>query len=131
MGSNKHVFDKDIIREYDVRGKYKKNLNEKDAYFVGCSLGTYLRNSNIDGKICVGYDGRKSSPELKSSLILGLLDTGFDVIELALVPTPILYYACQTLECIVAGVVVTASHNPKEDNGFKIVVEKSHFLEAT
>ena len=126
--NNKYIFNNEIIREYDIRGKYGKNLNEKDAYFLGCSLGTYLKNSNIEGKICIGYDGRKSSPQLKKSLISGFLDTGFDILELGLIPTPILYYACQTITSVCGGVMITASHNPKEDNGFKIVVQKKPFF---
>ena len=119
MRNNKHIFNKEIIREYDIRGKYGKNLSKKDAYFLGCSLGTYLKNNDITGKVCVGYDGRKSSPKL---------NMGIDIIELGLIPTPILYHACQTVAQVFAGIIVTASHNPKEDNGFKIVVEKKPFF---
>ena len=128
MKNNKHIFNYNIIREYDIRGKYGENLDERDAYFLGCSLSTYLKSNNINGKICIGYDGRKSSPKLKEALIRGFLDIGFDVIELGLVPTPTLYYACQTMAYVSAGVMVTASHNPKEDNGFKVVVETSPFF---
>ena len=128
MKNNKHIFNDNIIREYDIRGRYGENLDKRDAYFLGCSLGTYLKSHNINGKICIGYDGRKSSPQLKEALIHGFLDIGFDVIELGLIPTPTLYYACYTMAYVSAGVMVTASHNPKEDNGFKIVVEANPFF---
>ena len=65
MICKKHVFKTKIFNEYDIRGKFKKNLTEIDSYFIGCSLGTYLKNIGIKSKICVGYDGRKSSPLLK------------------------------------------------------------------
>ena len=126
MRHKKHIFNNVIIKQYDIRGEYGNTLTEEDAYFLGNSLGTYLRINNINSKICVGYDGRKSSPQLKKCLIDGFLDVGFDIIELGLIPTPVLYYACHTIAS--TGVMVTASHNPKEDNGFKIVVEKKSFF---
>ena len=124
MLCKKHVFKTKIIKEYDIRGEFQKDLAESDAYFLGCSLGTYVKNRNIKSKICVGYDGRKSSPKLKSSLIEGFLDVGLDVLDLGLITTPILYYACHIISDYSCGVMVTASHNPPKFNGFKIIVDK-------
>ncbi|WP_236870174.1 hypothetical protein [Candidatus Bandiella numerosa] len=91
MSCKKHVFKTKIIKEYDIRGEFKKDLAESDAYFLGCSLGTYIKNKAIKSKICIGYDGRKSSPMLKNSLIEGFLDVGLDTLNLGLIATPILY----------------------------------------
>jgi phosphomannomutase len=124
MLCKKHVFKTKIIKEYDIRGEFRKDLTESDAYFLGCGLGTYIKNRNIQSKICVGYDGRKSSPKLKSSLIEGFLDVGLDVLDLGLITTPILYYACHIISHCSCGVMVTASHNPPKFNGFKIIVDK-------
>lgn len=95
---------------------------------MGCSLGTYIKNRSIKSKICIGYDGRKSSPKLKSSLIKGFLDVGLDVLDLGLITTPILYYACHIISDACCGVMVTASHNPPKFNGFKIIVDKKPFF---
>jgi phosphomannomutase len=127
MISNKYIFDQEIIREYDIRGEYGKNINAKDAYLLGCSMGTYLIDNNISSKICIGGDGRNSSPVLKKNLINGIIDVGIDVVELGFIPTPILYYGCHTIDDAHTGIIVTASHNPKEYNGFKIVVDKKPF----
>jgi phosphomannomutase len=126
--SNKHIFNKNILRQYDIRGRYGDDLDEKDAYFVGYSLAVYIRSHNIYGKICVGYDGRKSSFSLKKSLLNGILDAGVEVVEIGLVPTPVLYYACHTIKDAPSGVMVTASHNKKEYNGFKIIIDKKPFF---
>ncbi len=128
MPCKKHVFKTKIIKEYDIRGEFKKDLAESDAYFLGCSLGTYIKNKAIKSKICIGYDGRKSSPMLKNSLIEGFLDVGLDTLNLGLIATPILYYACNTISGANCGVMVTASHNPAEFNGFKIIIDKKPFF---
>ncbi|MFK7761529.1 MAG: hypothetical protein AB8B46_05465 [Candidatus Midichloriaceae bacterium] len=128
MLRKKHVFKTKIIKEYDIRGEFQKDLTESDAYFLGCSLGTYIKNRSIKSKICIGYDGRKSSSKLKSSLIKGFLDVGLDVLDLGLITTPILYYACHIISDAYCGIMVTASHNPPTFNGFKIIVDKKPFF---
>ncbi len=128
MLCKKHVFKTKIIKEYDIRGEFKKDLTERDAYFLGCSLGTYIKDRNIKSKICVGYDGRKSSPKLKSSLVEGVLDVGVDVLDLGLITTPLLNYACHVINDACCGVMVTASHNPPKFNGFKVTVDKKPFF---
>ena len=77
----------------------------------------------------VGYDGRLSSVKLKENLIKGLIDSGVNVNEIGLVPTPLLYYSCFELVAD-GGIIVTGSHNPKNHNGFKIVLNDKPFFGA-
>ena len=107
-----------IFREYDIRGIYPSELNEKNAHLIGIAIAGFLKTK----KIVVGRDGRLSSPKLQTSLIKGIIDSGTDVIDIGLVSTPMFYHACATLKQ--KGVMVTASHNPKEYNGFKICDER-------
>lgn len=104
-----------IFREYDIRGIYGVDLDFDKAYMIGKSFGTYIDEK----KVIVGHDNRLSSPELNEGLIKGLLETGINVIDLGLVTTPMYYYAKKKLK-IKNGIMITASHNPKEYNGFKI-----------
>ncbi len=115
-------FDPEILREYDIRGQVGKNLSESDAYTLGLSFGTML--SAQDGKtICVGYDGRLTSPALTDALIKGLMETGLDVTAIGLGPSPMLYFAVKHLKSD-AGIMVTGSHNPSDYNGFKMQTAK-------
>lgn len=117
MNINKYIF-----RGYDIRGVYPKDLNSDVAYIIGRSFGTYV--NKMGKKTCiVGRDNRYSSLELASFLIEGILSTGVDVIDLGLVTTPMYYYAC-ILKNNPTGIMVTASHNPKDDNGFKFAFDE-------
>lgn len=117
MNINKHIF-----RGYDIRGVYPTDLNGEVANIIGKSFGTYVKR--MGKKICiVGRDNRYSSDELATNLIEGILSTGINVIDLGLVTTPMYYYACISKE-IPTGIMVTASHNPKEDNGFKFAFDE-------
>lgn len=109
--------NKYIFRGYDIRGKYPEDLNEDVAYTIGKSFGTYIKKFN-QTKCVVGHDNRYSYPVLTKALVTGILDTGIDVVYLDLVTTPMYYYA-QIKLGIPAGMMVTASHNPKDENGFK------------
>ncbi len=109
--------NKYIFRGYDIRGKYPIDLNEDVAYTIGRSYGTYVKKFN-QSRCVVGHDNRYSSPELTKALVTGILDAGTDVVYLDLVTTPMYYYSQIKLN-IPAGVMVTASHNPKDENGFK------------
>lgn len=109
--------NKNIFREYDIRGVYPIDINEDVSYTIGCAYGTYLKRLNED--IClVGHDNRLSSFSLNNALIEGILSTGVNVIDLGLITTPMLYYA-RIKKNITPGIMITASHNPKDDNGFK------------
>ena len=120
-----HKFNSSILRSYDIRGVYNQTLFDKDAYYVGRSFASAL-NKNSQKKIAVGYDGRKSSPALKNRLIQGLLDSGIEVFEIGICPTPMLYFAVFNLDCD-AGIMVTGSHNPKDHNGFKMALKDRPF----
>lgn len=113
----KENINKNIFRGYDIRGIYPTELDEDTAYTVGLGFGSYIRS--IGKTDCVvGHDNRISSPVLYSALIKGITETGINVTSLGLCTTPMYYYACIKLN-IFSGVMVTASHNPKDDNGFK------------
>ena len=114
--------NKYIFRGYDIRGVYPTDLNSDVAYTIGKSFGTYVKRM---GKITavVGRDNRYSSDELANSLINGITSTGINVIDLGLVTTPMYYYACIKLNNP-TGIMVTASHNPKDDNGFKFAFDE-------
>lgn len=115
--------DQSIFRGYDIRGIYNENLNEDVSYTIGRSYGTILRQKYNFSKCIVGEDARSSSPVLSNALIQGINDSGVDVIYLGTVTSPMLYYANEILN-IHSGIVVTASHNPKEYNGFKIAFDE-------
>ena len=111
-----------IFRGYDIRGVYPTDLNSDVAYTIGKSFGTYVKHLGKT-KAVIGMDNRYSSLELKESLVQGIISTGIDVIDLGLVTTPMYYYACIKLNNP-TGVMVTASHNPKDDNGFKFAFDE-------
>lgn len=110
--------DKNIFREYDIRGVYPTQINEEVAYTIGRSYGSYIQEK-LKRNICgVGMDNRLSSPQLHKELIKGITESGCNVIDFGLVTTPMYFYGCLKTNVII-GVMVTASHNPKDDNGFK------------
>ncbi len=116
---------KQIFRSYDIRGVYNKELFDKDAYLIGRAFGTILKSRNLS-TIAVGYDGRSSSISLHDNLVKGLVEAGCDVIELGLVSTPVVYFS-EYLLSLDASIMVTASHNPHEYNGFKFTLQKDSF----
>lgn len=115
----------DIVREYDIRGIFDKDLFVENAYDIGLSLGLRAKNNNSD-IINVGYDGRNSSPQIVKYLIKGIRNSGCSVNNIGLVPSPMLYFSIYHLN-VDYGIMVTASHNPKEYNGFKIISKKENF----
>lgn len=112
--------DPRIFREYDIRGTYGRNLFDRDAYLLGRSVAQAL-GAKGGWRIAVGRDGRLSSPALEAALVAGLRDGGLDVLRIGIGPTPMLYYAEASIEEVDGGIHVTGSHNPADDNGFKIV----------
>lgn len=110
--------DKTIFREYDIRGIYNKNIDESIAYLIGASFATIIKKQGKKEAL-VAYDNRASSPSLYNSLIKGILNTGINVTSITLATTPMYYFASNYLN-INCGIMITASHNPKEYNGFKI-----------
>lgn len=112
---------REIFRAYDIRGIVGETLTPDVIYRIGRAIGSTAIDLG-ETAICVGADGRLSSPAVMASLIDGLIDTGVNVISIGSVPTPLLYYATKTTP-VHSGVMVTASHNPSEYNGFKIVLK--------
>ena len=110
--------DEKIFREYDIRGIYGADLTEDVAYTIGRSFASYIALKG-QNKVIIGYDNRMSSPALYEALVKGLQESGANVISLGLVTTPMYYFAKKKL-AIECGLMITASHNPKEYNGFKI-----------
>lgn len=107
-----------LFKEYDLRGIIGDDLTPDVAYTFGLGFGSYVQNKGYD-KVLVGHDNRLSSNYLEKNLIQGLLETGINVIKLGLVTTPMLNCARKILN-LDASIMITASHNPKEYNGFKI-----------
>lgn len=117
-----------IFKAYDIRGIYQKDFDKQTAYQIGLAY-IALRKKDLKGKnkkfkIVVGADMRLSSPILKKYLIKGLLDAGADVCDIGLTSTPTFYFAVAKYKYD-GGIMVSASHNPKEWNGFKVVREKA------
>jgi len=115
----------EIFRMYDIRGIYDKELNEEIAYLIGRAFGTIIKEKG-GSKVTVGMDARPSSIPLKEALIEGFVKTGISVYDLGLVPTPLQYYSLFKYE-VHGGIQVTASHNPREYNGFKLSLGRETF----
>lgn len=122
-----HKFNNSIIRAYDIRGVYGKTLHDEDAFFVGKSFASFLHKNGGGKKIAVACDGRVSSPALKAQLVKALIESGLEVVDVGLGPTPMLYFSVYHLNCD-AGIMVTGSHNPKDHNGFKMLLKDRPFF---
>jgi len=121
-----HKFHPSIIRAYDIRGIHGQTLTEKDAFFVGKSFASFL-HKHKKNKISVACDGRISSPALKAQLIKALVESGLEVTDVGMGPTPMLYFSVYHLDQD-AGIMVTGSHNPKDHNGFKLTLKDRPFF---
>ncbi len=109
-----------IFREYDIRGDAQNDLDDQTVKALAVGFGSKLIRSG--GKtVTVGRDVRLSSPRISETFIAGLASTGLEIIDLGVVPTPLLYFAIAHLQ-IDGGVMITGSHNPPEFNGFKLCV---------
>ena len=121
-----------IFRAYDIRGIYQEDLNETTAKLIGKGYGTYLiRNTLLKGdktlEVVVGRDNRTHGESLQSALIEGIRSTGINVTNVGLAISPLLYFSiCQG--DFDGGINVTASHNPKEFNGFKLQGKMAHSI---
>ncbi|MGY0504734.1 phosphomannomutase/phosphoglucomutase [Luteimonas sp. e5] len=114
------ALDRGIFRAYDIRGVVGESLNADVARAIGLAIGSVMHSKGLR-HIVVGRDGRLSGPEMAGALIAGLRESGREVVDIGLAPTPLVYFAAAQDE---AGscVAVTGSHNPPDYNGFKIVV---------
>ncbi len=112
-----------IFKSYDIRGIYPSELNEDSAYLIGRAFARHAKAK----KITVGSDMRLSSPALKKALISGIIDEGVNVKDIGLIAIDAIYYAIGKMGDE-AGIVITASHNPKEYNGFKMVLKNMKWV---
>ncbi|HTJ07374.1 MAG TPA: phosphomannomutase/phosphoglucomutase [Caldimonas sp.] len=117
-----HV-DASVFKAYDIRGVVGRTIDERFAEQLGRAFGSEVLAAG-DRAVAVGRDGRISSPALAAALMRGLAATGLDVVDIGAVTTPMLYYVAATRGAhrCTSGIQVTGSHNPKNDNGFKMVL---------
>lgn len=109
-----------IFREYDIRGKVGEELNIDQAYELTCAIVVYIKTKKPTAStVVVGMDGRVHSPQLKQEICRGIADSGLNVIFIGTCPSPVMYFSMHTL-LVDAGLMITASHNPKEYNGIKL-----------
>lgn len=120
-----HTFHSSILREYDIRGIVGETLSTDDATALGRAFGSMLSDAG-GTRVCVGYDGRESSPDMEAALVEGLISTGMTVERVGRGPSPMLYFA--TIDGGAdAGIMVTGSHNPPTHNGFKMMHGRKPF----
>ncbi len=124
----KHAFHPTVLREYDIRGIVGETLSPADATAVGKVFGTLVKRGG-GKRVCVGYDGRVSSPSMEAALVEGLTSVGVDVERIGRGPTPMLYFATMDHGAD-GGIMVTGSHNPPTHNGFKMMLNKKPFFGA-
>lgn len=115
--------NRSIFREYDIRGVVEKDLTDEDVYALSRAIGTYLSQHN-SRDLTVGRDCRLSSDRISEIVIRGLVEAGMNVTDIGVVPTPVFYFSLFNLDAD-GGVMITASHNPAEYNGFKVALGKS------
>ena len=112
---------KSIFREYDIRGEYPNQINEEVVRKIGNAIAGKCINLDIK-EICVGRDGRNSGKSLLEAMIGGLSESGIEVINIDLATSPLLYYAAKKNK-YKSGIMITGSHNPKNHNGIKLVID--------
>ncbi len=108
-----------IFREYDIRGVAGKDLTPEVARLVARAYAAFLVGKKVSGTIAVGRDNRPSGVDLHREIVAGLLESGLDVVDIGIVPTPLAYWAQHNLD-VAGGIQITGSHNPPEFNGFKL-----------
>jgi phosphomannomutase/phosphoglucomutase len=112
-----------VFREYDIRGIVNRDLTEEFVYLLGKGCGTYFARHRVR-KIALGRDCRLSSPSFRNRFLEGITETGCHVIDVGVVPTPLLYFALFDLN-VEGGIQITGSHNPPDNNGFKVCLGAS------
>ncbi|GGC63806.1 phosphomannomutase/phosphoglucomutase [Marinobacter halophilus] len=110
----------EIFRAYDIRGIVDDSLSAEVVEVIGRAIGSEAADRGVIS-LCIGYDGRHSSPELADALARGIMAAGCNIIHLGAIPTPVLYFATHHLQTG-SGVMVTGSHNPANYNGLKIML---------
>ncbi len=125
------MIKKTIFREYDIRGIFKKELNEQSVKLIGYFLGKKIED--LGGVVSIAYDARTHSPILRDYLASGLNYAGCKVLDMGMVATPVNYFSNYVQpknikEQVNASIMITGSHNPSEYNGFKITLDKAPFF---
>lgn len=113
---NEHIF-----RAYDIRGKVDPDLPIALVRDLGRAIGSLVQRRGQVPVVAVGRDARLSGPDLRDALVGGLMEVGCSVVDVGIVPTPLLYFAVHTLD-VGGGVAITGSHNPGDENGFKLMI---------
>jgi phosphomannomutase/phosphoglucomutase len=108
-----------IFRQYDIRGIVGQDLTEEVARALGGAYAALMRERGVTGAVAVGRDNRPSGDALRDALVGGLTAAGIDVVDVGVVPTPLLYWSLHHLP-VIGGIQITGSHNPPEYNGFKL-----------
>jgi phosphomannomutase/phosphoglucomutase len=121
LTTSESVAPAQIFREYDIRGIAGTELTPETARAVGAAFAVFLADAGVHGPIAVGRDNRPSGQALSAALITALTDSGVDIVDVGVVPTPTLYWSLERLG-VAGGVQVTASHNPAPYNGFKMCI---------
>ena len=114
--------DPKIFKAYDIRGLYPEQITSEMSYHLGRSISKYLKPNQV----VIGRDMREASDAMYEELIAGFIDSFVDAIDLGMVSTDVFYHACAELN--IPGVMITASHNPPEYGGFKIVKKIPYIL---
>ncbi len=117
------MLSRTIFREYDIRGVTGRDLTPDVARAVGRAYAAFIAAKGVSGPIVVGRDNRPSGNDLHRELVAGLVESGIDVIDIGVVPTPLAYWAQHNLD-VAGGIQITGSHNPPEFNGFKLGMGK-------
>lgn len=113
-----------IFRAYDIRGVADRDLDDATVGAIGQAFATVVRERDLLPQVAVGRDARLSSPRIHAALVAGLLRGGVDVLDVGIVPSPVVYFTAHTRE-VGGAIMVTGSHNPAEDNGLKLLLGKN------
>ena len=108
-----------IFRQYDIRGVVDADLTVEAAHAIGGAYAALMRERGVTGEVAVGRDNRPSGNRLRDALVRGLTGAGVNVVDIGVVPTPVLYWSLHHLP-VIGGIQITGSHNPPEYNGFKL-----------
>ncbi len=108
-----------IFRQNDVRGIVDKDLTEEAAHAIGGAYAALMKERGVTGAVAVGRDNRPSGEKLRNALVEGFTSAGVDVVDIGIVPTPVMYWSLHHLP-VIGGIQITGSHNPAEYNGFKL-----------
>jgi phosphomannomutase/phosphoglucomutase len=108
-----------IFRQYDIRGIVDADLTVDAARAIGGAYAAFMFERGVSGEVAIGRDNRPSGDKLRDALVEGLVDAGVNVVDIGVVPTPMLYWSLHHLP-VIGGIQITGSHNPPEYNGFKL-----------